>query len=83
MHILGWIGSLLFAICAIPQAWQSWRDGHSRGISSGFLLLWFSGEVLTLLYVASTLKAAPLILNYVANLTCLLIIIRYKIRPRY
>ena len=76
---IGWAGSILFAACAIPQAWQSWREGHSRGLSWSFLLLWLSGEVLTIAYVLPKLDW-PLLFNYGANLACLLVILRYKVR---
>ena len=48
---VGWVGSILFALCGLPQAIQSVMDGHSNGIAWGFLLMWLGGEVLTLYYV--------------------------------
>ena len=37
METIGWIGSICFALCAIPQAWKSFKDGHSRGITWGLM----------------------------------------------
>ncbi len=82
MELIGWIGSLLFAFSAVPQAWQSYRQGHSRGISNGFLALWTVGEVLTLLYVLIKVGSAPLIVNYICNFICLLVIVKYKFWER-
>ena len=44
--LLGWIGSLCLAICALPQAWQSFKEKNSNGISWGFLMLWGSENYL-------------------------------------
>ncbi len=81
MTLLGWLGSILFAICAMPQAFQSWKDGHSQGMSWGFLLMWLGGEVLTIAYVLPK-QDWPLLFNYAANLACLLVILRFKVTQR-
>lgn len=78
---LGWTSSILLAVCAIPQAIRSLRQGNSDGIDWYFLLLWFSGEVLGLFYVL-TLGSLPLVINYVANLVCTLVILRFKLYPK-
>ena len=80
IDIIGWTGSILFAICGIPQAYQCWKQKHANGLSWAFLLTWFSGEILTLLYIClkPTLDI-PLIFNYTFNLAALLIIFYYKI----
>ena len=79
---LGWIGGVLFAICPIYEAWQSYKIGctYIHGIT---LAIWASGEAITLAYVI--LKHGldgPLMLNYTVNLVFLSIIIYYKIKPR-
>lgn len=81
LEAIGWIGALCFAICAIPQAWQSYQNGTSDGINLGFLALWFTGEVLTLIYVLPS-KSWPLVFNYVGNILALLVIIKFKLFPR-
>lgn len=81
MELIGWTGSILFAICGIPQAYESFRRGNAYGLTWAFLLMWFFGEVLTLIYVIPKLDY-PLLFNYSCNLICLLIILRYKIKPR-
>lgn len=79
-EILGWLGSICLAICGIPQAWQSYRDKHSEGISWGFILLWTFGEVFALAYVYDKLDL-PLLLNYATNILILAVILYYKINP--
>lgn len=81
MEAIGWLGSILFAICGLPQAWQCWRDGHSRGLNWFFLLAWLGGEVLTIAYVWPK-QDIPLLFNYGINLLFLGIMLRYKLVER-
>jgi uncharacterized protein with PQ loop repeat len=81
MEIIGWIGSILFAACGIPQAWQCYKNGNSRGLAWGFLITWLFGEILTIVYVLPKMDI-PLLFNYTFNLIVLLIILRYKIWER-
>lgn len=79
-EILGWLGSICLAICGIPQAYQSYKDKHSEGISWGFVLLWAFGEIFALAYVYDKLDL-PLLVNYATNILILAVILYYKIKP--
>lgn len=79
--ILGWLGSICLAVCGIPQAWLSYKEKNSRGISWAFVLLWAFGEIFALAYVYDRLDL-PLLLNYSANILILAVIIYYKINPK-
>lgn len=79
--ILGWLGSVCLAICGVPQAWSSYKDKHSRGISWGFLLLWAFGELFALAYVSDKLDF-PLLMNYAANILIVGVILYYKKYPK-
>ena len=81
IEIIGWTGSALFALCGLPQAVQSTREGHSHGLSWLFLLMWFWGEIFTLCYVWPKMDY-PLLANYLTNLVFVVIILFYKIFPR-
>lgn len=81
MNIFGYIGSICLAICAIPQAYLSYKQGHSKGISLGFLSLWTFGEIFTLIYILPKADV-PLLINYLSNLIFLSIIWKYKLLPR-
>ena len=81
METLGWIGSILLAFCGLPQAIESYKQKCSHGLTWGFILMWFSGELLTLAYVIPKLDL-PLLFNYVTNIIFLSIIIYYKINPK-
>jgi len=83
IEIIGWIGAILFCLCGAPQAYSSYKQGHSRGLSHAFIWMWFLGEVLTLVYVlAKHGLDLPLVLNYLLNLLFLGIIIKYKYKER-
>jgi uncharacterized protein with PQ loop repeat len=77
----GWVGSFMLAVCAVPQAWHSWQEGHSNGVTSAMLWLWLGGEILTLVYVADKLDL-PLIFNYTCNIFAIAVISWYKFKPR-
>lgn len=80
-EFFGWIGSALFAICGLPQALQSIKDGNSRGLNWFFLLAWFGGEIFTIIYVWPKMDL-PLLANYAVNLIFLGIMLKYKIWER-
>jgi len=84
LEIIGWIGSMLFAFCALPQMVMTIKNNHARGLSWGFLVMWFLGEVLCFTYVAfQPILQIPLLANYVLNFIMLVVIIWYKVRDEY
>ena len=78
--LIGWIGSILLAVCGLPQAWMSYKDKNSDGISWAFLLLWGFGELFCLGYVYKNLDL-PLLVNYGINILIIGTMIYYKINP--
>ena len=78
---IGWIGSTLFSMCAIPQAWSSWKNKNSDGLTWPFLLMWLGGEIATMYYVSGKPDVLPLVVNYWINLALLLVIIWYRLYP--
>lgn len=81
LELIGWIGAILFAICSIPQAYQCWKTKSAQGLSLSFLLMWFIGEVLTIIYVLPKWDL-PLLFNYAVNILSLLVIFYYKVKDR-
>lgn len=77
--MIGWIGSALLAFCGIPQAYKSYKEGHSNGISWIFISMWTLGEILTLVYILTEAFSWPLVLNYSVNCVACLIILYYKL----
>ena len=85
VDIVGWIGSLAFAICGAPQAYQCWKQKHADGISAAFLALWVIGEVCSLIFVVLTIHplSYPLVMNYALNLFFTLVMVRFKLRRKF
>ena len=78
MDNIGWLGSIMLAMCGLPQAWESWKTKSSAGLTWGFILLWFTGEILTFVYIIPKMDL-PLLVNYSANIIFLIVIIYFKI----
>jgi len=79
METIGWIGSIFLALCAVPLAWQSYKQKHSNGVSNLFLTMWVTGELLTFAYVLPK-QDYPLLFNYGLNIMCLVVVIKYKFK---
>jgi uncharacterized protein with PQ loop repeat len=81
MKMIGWVGAIMFAICAIPQAWTCFKNKNGDGLSWPFILLWIGGELLTYVYIWPK-QDWPLIFNYTVNILCLVVILYYMIFPK-
>lgn len=81
LEISGIIGALLFAFCGLPQAITCIKTGNSQGLSWTFLIMWFFGEVFTIVYILPK-HDYILLTNYILNFGFLLIMLKYKIKPR-
>jgi len=77
MEILGWMGSVLLALCGLPQAIQTVRTKSASDISWLFLLMWGAGDLMLLIYTFPLGKLA-LTINYGFNAVLISIIIWYK-----
>ncbi len=82
-RMLGWVGAILFAFCAVPQVIRTMKDGHAENLSSLFLWMWFSGAVLCAGGTLLDVGVVPwLLVNYLLNLLCVIALLRYKLFPR-
>ena len=83
--MVGWLGSFGLAVCGLPQAWKAYRTKDSTGITWWMLILWWFGELLTMIYVwlkyGMTGYSLPLVLNYALNLVIVAVIAYYKFYP--
>lgn len=43
---LGWLGSMLFAFCGLPQAIHAFRHKHADGMTWSFIMMWLWGKFL-------------------------------------
>lgn len=79
--LLGWASTFCLAVCGTPQAYKSWKEGHSEGMSWEMLLLWFAGEIFLVFYAGMDFNV-PVLANGLLNTAIAGIIIFYKINPR-
>lgn len=42
-NFIGWVGSVLFALCALPQAVKTWKTKKADDLSLLFLIFWMLG----------------------------------------
>lgn len=81
--LLGWIGSVCFALTGLPLAVRCTRRGHANDLSLAFLAFWCGGEIC---YIAAVLLefgwVSWLMANYILNLVWITIIVRYRLCPR-
>lgn len=83
IEIIGYISSLLLAICALPQFIRTLRTGHSKNIDVPMYFIWAFGEIFGIIYVSFKHGMdLPLLLNYSVNLVFLLTILYYWRNPR-
>lgn len=77
METIGYIGSILLAICGIPEAIRAFIN---KRCEIGWLMLisWFLGEVLFLTYLLSKFFAWQSIINYGTNILAILVLLYYK-----
>jgi uncharacterized protein with PQ loop repeat len=79
--VIGWVGSIAFAVCGLPQAWDCIKTRTAKGISPGFIGLWFLGEVC---YVVSILMKYGwvnwMMFNYISNIASIVVISYFAIQ---
>jgi hypothetical protein len=73
INTIGWIGSLLLALCGAPEAYLSYRRNKSD-VPWSLIIPWGLGEILVFIYTASKLGFDPLLINYSLNLFFIAII---------
>lgn len=81
MGTLGWIGSILLAICGAPEAWKAHKTGKTE-LTWSFLLMWYLGEIFTFIPIIMDLGVSYLIFNYGLNIFFISVILKYKLSPR-
>ncbi len=82
IHLLSWLGALLLAGCAIPQAVKAKKDPSStRGLSWWFLWAWFVGEWLMLLGLCQVVSV-PVLANYLFNIALIWYLLRVKMEKK-
>jgi len=62
--VLGWIATILFSVCFIPQILKTYRTRKVDGLSFRLLLLSFVANIIALWY-ATLIKQPPLQIKYI------------------
>ena len=78
-NILGWIGSICFAICGAEEAYKAYIFKRCD-IGWFMLITWQIGEILTLLAIISDAPLGYLLFNYGLNIAFISVMIHYKYR---
>lgn len=79
--ILGWIGSIAFMICNLPQAYLIYKQGHAKGLHIHTIMLYLIACSLSLIYALDAM-APTLIFNFSTTLILWVVIAFYKVCPR-
>lgn len=74
------IGSVLLALCALPEAIRSFKLKRCD-IGWGMLSMWLAGEICLVIFALQTVQYV-LLINYFANILFLVIMVFYKLFPR-
>ena len=82
-QFIGWLGSFLFAICAIPQVIKTWKTKKAGDLSWLFLIFWLLGELLSFTYIIIDdillwTTHLPLYVNYSFNTIIVLYLLYAK-----
>ncbi len=72
-EVLGYFGAVLLAACGLPLLFPNRKNGELA-----FLYMWLVGEIALLLYVLSTTRSTPLLLNYSLNTLLVLAVLRRR-----
>jgi hypothetical protein len=76
IEVLASIGTVMAVMRGAPQAWRSWVQGHSGGLSKSMLWLWGIGSMLLIPYCY---ESAHLMLPiYISNVLFVSVMLRYK-----
>jgi uncharacterized protein with PQ loop repeat len=78
METIGWIASILLAICGFPELIRTLKDKKCY-LGYGFLTCWYVGEIMAFIYIFPKLDL-PLLFNYSINIVILSIMWYYKLK---
>lgn len=79
--IFSWVGALILLFRALPQAYKSWKEGHSNGLAPSMLWLWLIGSFCLLPHLLSKGDWATAII-YFSNIFAVIIMGKFFYFPR-
>ena len=78
-NILGWLATILFSICYIPQIIKTYKTESVKGLSFLLLFISFIANIIALWY-AFLIEQQPLQVKYILGLVFLLVTIGMYLR---
>ena len=78
LDYVGWLSTLCFTIAGLPQVIKTIKEGHARGISTGFLFFWYLGNVTGAVYSIAC-RNVPLSIGFVVTVLFGSIMVKYKL----
>lgn len=79
--ILGWIATILFTVCYVPQMIKTYKTRTTDGLSFLFLGIAFIANIIALVY-ATTIDQRPLQIKYILALffdgACILLYLKVR-----
>jgi uncharacterized protein with PQ loop repeat len=81
VNFFSWIGAFILFFRALPQAFKSWKDGHSDGLSPSMLWLWLIGSCFILPHLLYQQDWATSII-YFSNVFAVFIMIWFLYYPQ-
>jgi len=82
INLIGFLGSILLSLSALPQVIASFRRGNSDGISVGMLWFWLIGVLCMFIYNLFKYQDTLICVNYAFNFIFVGIIVYFKYCPR-
>lgn len=82
IELIGWFSTGCFTVAGFPQVVKTVREGHADGVSTGFLIFWFLGNLLGSIY-AFLAGSYPLAIGFTTSVFFGSIIWRYKLWRRH
>ncbi len=78
-EVIGLLGSLLFAVCSWPLAYDSFKRRTAAGIQWSFVIIWFLAAVFSAVYAIGVQKYV-LLPNYISGGLGILGVLYVKVR---
>lgn len=78
-EVIGLLGSLLFAVCSWPLAYDSFKRRTAVGIKWSFVVIWFLAALFSAVYAVGVQKYV-LLPNYLSGGLGIAVVLYIKIR---